>query len=156
MKEIIVATVVTLFLLGMGEAAHASSKAECEVMTIHASNSGQGIDTALTRFETIFKKSPLSGFNSFKLVDRQIIEMKISQKRELTLPDAIGGSLHLDRQNKGLSALTLTLYREGKKPITIRGRASPGAPLFAAGMRSAQGIWVFGIACKEKNSIRNY
>ena len=69
MKEIIVATVVTLFLLGIGEAAHASSKAECEVMTIHASNSGQGIDTALTRFETIFKKSPFSGFMKCARID---------------------------------------------------------------------------------------
>jgi hypothetical protein len=156
MKGKIVAAICALLLFGIGETAQASSRAECEVMTIHASNSGQGIDRALSKYETILKKSPFSGFNTFKLMNRQVVDIDTFQPRVLSLPDAIGGSLYLDRQAKGLLALTLTLTREGRKPIIIKGHASPGAPFFAAGMKSAQGVWVFGVACKSRNAITPY
>jgi hypothetical protein len=156
MKGKIVAAIVTLMLLSTGEAAYASSRAECEVMTIHASNSGRGVDAALMKFEAIFKKVPFSGFNTFTLMNRQKVEIDIDQPRVLSLPDGIGGTLHLNRRKKGLLALTLTLTRDRSKPIIIRGHTSPGAPLFAAGMKTQGGVWIFGIACKGQNSITQF
>ena len=156
MKGIIVA-VVALSILSIGALAQASnSRSECEVMTILASNAGQGIDSALVKFEDIFKKPPFADFNTFKLVNRQLVAIDSSQPRMLSLPDSIGGSLHIDRKKKGMLALTLTLNRAGKKPITIKGTAAPGSPLFAAGMKRGSGIWVFGVACKFSDQVIKY
>ncbi len=160
--KIRIALVAVLWLSLHGVATQASNdKAACEVMTILASNSGQGIDTALREFRHLLIKEPFSKFDTFKLVSKQAVEIDDLQPKKLSLPDGIGGSLYLNRRTKGKMALTLTLTRDGKRPISINGTAAPGAPLFAAGMKSGNGVWIFGVACENNpsapgNQIKEY
>ena len=147
---VIVAIVVSLAgTLG----AIASDKVRCEFLTIEASNSNKGIDPKLKSYAGIFKQAPFSQFNSFKLVEKQSYEMLLNVPVALTLPSSLGGSLRLDRKDGEKLELTLTLIRAGRSPIQIKGRASPGSPFFAAGLKNPNGVWVFGVACNRDEII---
>lgn len=138
-----------------------NSTAACEVMTILASNSGQGVDVALRQFQYLFMKEPFSKYDSFQLISKQVVIIDTFRPKKLSLPDGIGGSLYLNRRIERKLALTLTLTRDSKRRISISGIAAPGAPLFAAGMKGGNGVWVFGVACENnlsapENQIKEY
>lgn len=131
--------------------AAATKKVKCTVLTVQATNDGTGIAPSLSNYAHLFKKKPFSAYNSFKLVESQIVDLSLRAPEKLKLPDSIGGSLRLNgRVGKQLD-LTLTLARKDNAPIQIRGHASPGSPLIAAGMNSPDGIWVFGVVCTDKD-----
>jgi hypothetical protein len=50
---------------------------------------------------------------------------------------------------KGQLDLTLSLTRKGKSPVNIQGKAAFGAPFFAAGFKNPNGVWIFGVVCKQ-------
>jgi hypothetical protein len=156
MKGTAITSITLLILLTGSRSALGNSIASCDIMSIEASNANTGIDPKLNKYRAIFQKPPFAGFNSFELVGRQSIEVEMPTAKTLTLPNAIGGSLKLRREQKGVFQLTLTIARAGQTPVSIEGIASPGAPLFTAGFKSAKGIWVFGIACTPKKAIVNY
>ena len=136
--------------------AAAMEKAQCEILTVQASNDGTGIAPSLSKYKHLFTKKPFSAYNSFKLIDRQVVDLTLQVPRKLTLPDNIGGALNLNGSVGKQLDLTLTLARKNNTPIHIRGHASPGSPLIAAGMNSPNGIWVFGIVCTGKSETISY
>ena len=145
-------TILTLMFAALAilsSKAEAAERTRCEILTVQASNSGRGIAESLTQYAEIFKKPPFATYDSFELLDRQVVELALAVPTQLTLPENIGGSLNLNGRIGKQLDLTLTLSRNKKTPITIRGHASPGAPLIAAGMTSSKGIWVFGVVCTE-------
>jgi hypothetical protein len=156
MKANIVSPILWLILLTASASSFAAGATYCEIMTIEASNANGGTDIRIRKYENILKKQPFAKFNTFILVDRQTIEIDSPSVKSLTLLDSIGGSLLVKPKHKGQFQLTLTLSRAGQKPISIDGVASPGAPLFAAGLKSPNGVWIFGIACEDKNKITTY
>ncbi len=148
------AAVALLALLCCGTIqAHATNKVRCDVLTIEASNADRGIDPALKAYAEIFKQPPFSSFNTFQLVHRQTYEMPLKAPVALRLPNSLGGSLRLDRQEGAKLDLTLTLARQGRSPINIQGRASPGDPFFVAGLKNPNGVWVFGVACNRNELV---
>jgi hypothetical protein len=104
-------------------------------------------------YAEIFKQAPFSGFDTFQLVHRQTYEMPVNAPVSLTLPASLGGSLKLDRLVGSKLELTLTLARQGQSPIQIHGKASPGAPFFAAGLKNPKGVWIFGVACIQDEIV---
>ena len=156
MKGTAITSIIVLILLAGSASALANSAARCDILSIEASNANTGIDPKLNKYRAIFQKPPFAGFNSFELVSHQSIEVQMPAAKTLTLPNAIGGSLRLRGEQKGAFQLTLTIARDGQSPVSIEGVASPGAPLFTAGFKSPQGIWVFGIACEQKKTIIKY
>ncbi len=156
MKGKIVTAVFTLVLLVGSITADANSATRCKVLSIEASNSKSGLDSKLSQYRTIFKKAPFSQYDSFVLKDSQYIELDIQAPTPFVLPDTIEGSLLLKQRKKGQFQLTLTITRKGQKPISIDGFATPGAPLFAAGLKSPNGVWIFGVTCERDNDIVKY
>ena len=136
--------------------ARASARTHCEILTVQASNDGTGIAPSLSNYIDLFKKEPFSTYNSFKLVERQVVMLDLQIPQKLTLPENIGGSLALNEKNGKQLDLTLTLVRGNNNPITIHGYASPGSPLIAAGMKSPKGIWVFGIICTGEDATVSF
>jgi hypothetical protein len=122
---------------------------QCEVMTINASNEGKGIDPKLSQYSTIFKSPPFSKFNSFALVNSQVLQIELKTPKLLQLPDRIDGSLQMNSFSDDKFDITLTLARSSKSPIRINGIAAPNSPILAAGMKSPTGIWVFGVVCSQ-------
>lgn len=125
----------------------AGEKARCEVLTIQASNEGGGIDPALAEHAHVFGKAPFNAFDTFKLVHRQQYEMELRAPTALKLPERLGGTLRLNELSTDALDLTLTIARAGRRPVNVEGKASPGAPLFAAGFAGAGGTWIFGVVC---------
>jgi hypothetical protein len=127
----------------------AAKPVQCEVLTIQASNDKTGIDKRLKAHEAIFKQAPFSAFNSYTLVSRKTYEMPVKSPVKLTLPETLGGSLRLNKEQAGQLDLTLTLARQGRGPVDIKGKASLNAPFFAAGFKNPKGVWIFGVVCKK-------
>jgi hypothetical protein len=123
--------------------------AQCELMTISASNVGTGIDPKLSKYSKIFESPPFSGFNSFVLVTSQVLQLEVKTLKPLQLTDNINASLELNSFLGDKVDLTLTLARSQSSPIRINGIAAPNSPILAAGMKSPTGIWVFGVVCNQ-------
>jgi hypothetical protein len=143
--------ILLALFIGNTPALFAAEKVRCEVLTIQASNSGDGVAKALESYATIFKQKPFSGFNTFQLVRRTTYSMPLGMHQKLVLPKPLSGSLLLRGETSGKLDLTLSLTPAGKKPITINGNALPGAPFFAAGLKNDTGIWVLGVICNRSN-----
>jgi hypothetical protein len=133
---------------GVSEAG-AEKKVQCEVMTIQASNLGKGIDKRLKKHEATFKQPPFSAFDTYELIHRQTYKMPRSASVSLHLPESLGGSLRLNKVVNDQLDLTLSLARKEKSPINIQGKATFGAPFFAAGFKHPKGVWIFGVVCKK-------
>ena len=131
----------------------AGAETRCEVLTIHASNAGKGMDAKLSRFAALFAKKPFSDFDTFELTEIQAVGLKIGVSAALTLPDRIDGTLRLNKIDNGKFDLSLSLGRDGKPPVRINGIAAPQSPILAAGMRSKNGVWIFGVACDGASGI---
>jgi hypothetical protein len=143
-------------VLGAIAAAEASERIRCEVLTIEASRTGQGIDPALAAYGAVFRAAPFTQFDTFKLVSRKSYELTLGSQAALVLPSPYGGALRFDRENAGRFELSLTLTRPKGAPVQVQGRATPGTPFFAAGLKSALGRWVFGVACDRANGVVHY
>jgi hypothetical protein len=150
------ALLVGLLALSGVVVAQASESIRCEVLTIEASRTGQGIDPALTLYSAVFKTAPFAEFDTFKLVARRSYELTLGGQSALSLPSPYGGALRFDRENGGRFELSLTLTRPTGAPILVQGKATPGTPFFAAGLKSALGRWVFGVACDKPNGVVSY
>jgi hypothetical protein len=145
-ERLFVLSIPALLLLSTISLA-ASASTHCEVLTIKASNDGKGIDNKISKYSNIFKKEPFSRYDSFALLRTEKIQIELKSPRSLQLPDGIEGSLVLNNIADGKLDLTFALARGAKPPIRINGIAAPGSPIFAAGMKSGAGIWIFGVAC---------
>ncbi|MCP4601548.1 MAG: hypothetical protein GY847_13720 [Proteobacteria bacterium] len=153
MKAKMPAVVALLALFAGAFQSHASIKVRCDVLTIEASNSNRGIDPALKSYAAVFKQPPFAGFNTFQLIHRKTYDMPLNVPVTLTLPASLGGSLRLTRKDGSQLDLTLALARQGRKPIEINGRASPGTPFFAAGLKNQKGVWIIGVACNRDEIV---
>jgi hypothetical protein len=155
-RTALAALLAGLLALGAVATAQASEKLRCEVLTIEASRTGQGIDPALAAYQSIFKLPPFAEFDTFKLVSRRSYELTLGSDAALAIPSPYGGSLRFDRESGGRFELSLSLTRPSGAPILVQGKATPGTPFFAAGLKSALGRWVFGVACDRANGVVHY
>ena len=128
----------------------------CEVLTIHASNVGRGTDAKLSRFAALFVQKPFSAFDTFELMETQEIGLEMGIPAALKLPERIGGTLRLNKIENGKFDLSLSLSRDGKPPVRINGIAAAQSPILAAGMKSKNGVWIFGVACDHDASGMSY
>ncbi len=146
--ELIAIVVATLLLCTFS--AFAGKTASCKVLTIEASTSGQGIDPALKAHAVVFQKKPFADYNTFKLVHSQSYDLAKGANAQIVLPSPIVGELSFNKITAGRLDLTLTLKRPSLPSVVINGKAAPGSPFFAAGLKSPHGRWVFGIICNHK------
>ena len=153
MRAALLATVLGLMAVFATAEARASDKVRCDVLTIEASNTGQGIDTALAEHTDVLTKPPFNSFNTFKLISRQGYDLRLGTATQLSLPAPMGGTLAFNNETGGRLDLTLTITRPQLKPVTVRGYAKPGSPFFAAGLKSSGGTWIFGVICNRSELI---
>lgn len=145
-------SVALVFSLLLAASSTFAAEPRCEVLTVHASNDGKGIDDGLAQYAAVFKKGPFSKYSSFKLVESDIVKIKLVDPVRLRLPDEIEGTVELNKVVDGRFDLTLVFSRPQKEPIRINGVAAPDSPIFAAGMKSSvEGVWIFGIVCNGQS-----
>ena len=142
--------IATAALLIFTTSAFAGKTVSCQVLTIEASTSGQGIDPDLADYTSILREKPFSDFNTFKLVHKQSLDLKVGAQKGIVLPSPIVGKLSFNKVTSGRLDLTLTLTRPSLPNVVVNGKAAPGSPFFTAGLKSPHGRWVFGIVCNYK------
>ena len=142
-----------LILLGGLSWAQVSHAAQCEVLTIRASNTDSGIDESLKVHAAVLRQAPFSAYSAFQLVEKRSYDLAIGTPAALNLPAPFVGSLRLNSESGGQLDLTLTIGRQGKKPISVNGRASPGAPFFTGGFASSTGVLIFGVVCDRSGIV---
>jgi hypothetical protein len=84
----------------------AKADAKAEVLVLHASNSGKGIDPKLDELKKDLQKPPLSSYDSYEQLAKESRELKLKTPASVSLP------------NQGKLALTLNevIPRENKPP----------------------------------------
>lgn len=147
--------VALIGLMALAIDARSARDVRCEVLTIKASNTKNGIiDKELKDYLAIFKQAPFAKFNTFKLENRKVYPMKLESPVALELPPPITGSLRLKGEKNAQFMLSLKLIRKDGEPIEIDGRASPRTPFFAAGFSIPQGgVWIFGVHCNHGSIV---
>jgi hypothetical protein len=156
MRTRLLALVFASMALAVALPAGAAPKTRCAVLAIEASNARQGVDPALVaalgQHASVLARPPFNAFDSFRLESKRSYELELGQAVELALPSPLAGRLTVGGRPGARLDLTLDIVRPGGQPIRISGRASPGAPLFAAGFASAKGTWIFGVICDDPPS----
>lgn len=147
-----VLTIASLLLGGLVET-QVSHAARCEVLTIRASNQNLGIDESLAAHAAVLRQAPFSAYNTFQMVNRRSYDLAVGASVALDLPAPVIGSLRLNSEGREQLELTLTIVKQGKSPISINGRAGPGAPFFAGGVTSSIGVLVFGVVCNRSGIV---
>lgn len=144
---------VASILIGVIVETQVCHAAQCEVLTIRASNSNLGIDASLEAHAAVLRQAPFSAYDTFQLLDKRSYDLAVGAPAVLNLPTPFVGSLRLNSESSGPLDLTLIVGRQGKSPISINGRASPGAPFFAGGFSSSTGVLVFGVVCDRSGIV---
>ncbi|MBN2802574.1 MAG: hypothetical protein JXR91_05735 [Deltaproteobacteria bacterium] len=138
-----------LFVMWGAPAAYANEKIMCKILTIEASNSNIGIDEKLGEYTKLFKMEPFSAYNSFKLINTEKVELLKGVETELKLGDNLNGTLKYSGLQLNHLVLSLNLLRADKPPVVIEGKALPGTPFLAAGLKSGNGRFVIAVKCQN-------
>jgi hypothetical protein len=133
--------------------APAAAESELELLVLHATNDGKGIDPKLGKIEEL-TKPPFSAWNSYKLLERKTIKLKKGESTKVTLPT---GELELTLKDvipaKGKdpkkAVITASVTRGGKKVVTIGDvTGKTGERFFVAGQKHQGGELVLGFSFK--------
>ncbi|MEM9694173.1 MAG: hypothetical protein AAGA56_16610 [Myxococcota bacterium] len=119
-------------------------KAEAEVIVLHATNDGTGIDPAVGNISQL-KEAPLSAYDSYKLLDRK--KLALQPTGEASLPDGGKVTVRLSGIKDGRYQLKASVYRKGGKVFLpgVSVNAKKDRYFFIAGQKYQKGIMVLGI-----------
>ncbi|MFH1437776.1 MAG: hypothetical protein ABIJ56_18860 [Pseudomonadota bacterium] len=110
----------------------AEKKAECKVMTIHASNSEGKTDPKLDKLPFL-KKAPFNTYKSFSLISNKTYILSVNAPVSLSLPvkAEITGKLAFQGTSEALKELNFKLYlmkQKSKEPEEIKFAVHGEAP----------------------------
>lgn len=131
-----------------------AESAAAEVLVLHATNDGKGIDPAIGKLPQL-EQPPFSSYDSYKLLGRE--SLALGPSGELTLPD--GGKLTLSLQKvvssekKGETRYVVdakVLKKNGDKFVSAEFNTRERVHFFLAGPPYDKGILVLGIRVAPK------
>lgn len=130
----------TPILLEEGEGVTATS----EIIVLHATNDGAGIDPEIGDVPQL-EKAPFSSFDSYKLLDRG--KVKLSPKGERSLPDGGKLAVEVTSVEDGRYAISASVFKKGGKKFlpAVKVNAKKKEYFFIAGQKYQEGILVIGI-----------
>jgi hypothetical protein len=132
----------------------AADEASAEVLVLHATNDGKGIDPAIGDLPQL-KQPPFSSYDSYKLLERG--KLALAPSGEMKLPD--GGKLSLQLQKaqpsekKGEMRYVVdakVLKKNGDKFVSAEFNTRERIYFFLAGPPYEKGILVLGIRIAPK------
>jgi len=128
---LLAAAAALLLLVARPQAAAAEEKAQCRIMTIHATNKEGKTDEKLKGL-AILKKAPFTGYSTFLLISDRTHTLAAGAAVGLSLPagSELSGKLNFKGANAALKELNfrLTMMKEkAKEPeeidFAVRGKA---------------------------------
>lgn len=131
----------------------AAAEVKAEVIVLHATNDGKGIDPTIGKIPAL-EKPPFSAYNTYKLLERADLKLPKGEAKDKDLPD--GGKLFVTFKDvvKGKKAgepdkfvLSASLNKADKKTFLpgVEVNAQKGEWFFIAGQKYKNGILVIGI-----------
>jgi hypothetical protein len=138
---------------GQGAAAPAQDTISSEIILLHATNDGTGIDPKIGKMPEL-EKPPLSSYNSYKLLDRPKISLTKGKPSTLKLPN--GGDLMVTlkevvepkKKDEGKRyVITASIQKPGGNAFLplLEVNAKAGENFFVAGQSYKGGVLVIGI-----------
>jgi len=129
------------------------SAVKAEVIILHATNDGKGIDPTIGNLPEL-KKPPFSAYDSYKLIEKGDLDLPKGAAQEKALPD--GGKLGLSLKDivpaktkgeKSRFILSASLHKPDGKAFlpALEVNAAQGEYFFMAGQKYKGGILVVGV-----------
>lgn len=118
-----------------------------EVLVLHATNSGKGIDARIGQMPEL-AKPPFSSYDSYELLDRSKLALNKQSPRTLKLPNGrVLETRLLDILSQDLVRLSASINQPGGKEFLplLEVKAKIGQAFIVAGQRYKQGILVLVI-----------
>lgn len=118
--------------------------ATSEVIVLHATNDGAGIDPSIGDVPQL-KNAPFSSFDSYKLLDRA--KVKLAPKGSRSLPDGGELAVEVTSVEDGRYGISASVFKKGGKKFlpAVKVNAKKGEYFFIAGQKYKEGILVLGI-----------
>lgn len=134
-------------------AAPAASTVQAEVIVLHATNTGAGIDPKIGKMPEL-AKPPFSAYNSYKLLNRSQVALTKGRATTTRLPD--GSELMVTMKDELAPAkkgepkkylVSASIRKDGGSSFLplLEVNAKPGDTFFVAGQKYQSGILVIGI-----------
>jgi len=133
--------------------AEASLAAEADIIVLHGTNEGKGLDEKIgEKVAKKLKKPPFSAYDSYVLLEEKQLSFGKEEAGEMELPD--GGKLALKLNDiKKKVDLQVTITKSNKKKfVEANVKASMGKTFFLAGPKHKKGILVLGLTLKPKSA----
>jgi hypothetical protein len=131
-------------------AAAEAASASCEVLCIHASNEGEGVDPELKDVKEL-KRPPFAGYKSYRLLTRPKLELALGKPAKAKLTDKHTLVLtfqELLKEGKGERLLLHILVPPKELDTTLKLRN--GGMFYLAGFKYKAGILILGVRCSKK------
>lgn len=136
--------------LALGSGAAQAADGAADVIVLHASNDGEGIDDAIPDKHKL-QRPPHSAYKRFKLLDRKTLDLKDTKGSTVPLPDRSQLELTLHGVEKNgddtrcMVTAKLAAPDGGSPPPPLKARAKPKEIFFFGGQPYQGGILVVGI-----------
>lgn len=135
------------------DAGEVASEVKAELIVLHATNDGKGIDPGIGKIPAL-EKPPFSAYNSYKLMERSNLKLPKGEEKAKDLPD--GGQLLVTykdmlkgkkKEDPDKFVLSASINKPDKKPLFpgVQVNAAKGEWFFLAGPKYKDGILVIGI-----------
>lgn len=138
------------------EQSPATAKVKAEIIVLHATNAGTGIDPGIGKMPEL-GDPPFSAYNSYKLLEKSELDLAKGKASDRKLPDGGKLAVTFKEATKGKKkddatryVLTTTIEKpDGKSFLpNLDVNATQGKYFFIAGQKYKKGILVIGIKVK--------
>ncbi len=117
-----------------------------EVVVIHATKSGKGVDAALQQYKTPLVRS-FKDYSSFNKLDKKVFRLAPSKKHSVKLPNGHGNATFAYNQANGKHhSVKLAIPKAG---VEADLRMPLNKPFFQAGLRYKNGILIVAFRLSE-------
>lgn len=126
------------------EEAQQEKTTQADVMVLHATNAGEGIDKGIGNLPQL-KEPPFSSYDTYRLLQRSQFRFSEKEPGELALPNGDTLQLALVKQDGPRIVAELRIFNGKKKKFSAQFKAAKKALFYVAGPRHKDGILVLGL-----------
>lgn len=125
----------------------APKKVNAELIVLHATNDGKGIDPSIGSMPQL-KKPPFSAYDTYKLLSKSELALEMGKAKTESLPNSQDLSV-VYKEKKGQRYVLNAVVKKGSSnTLEVSVMAKSNEVFFVAGPKHGSGILVIGIKVK--------
>jgi hypothetical protein len=122
-----------------------------EVVVLHGTNSGKGVDARIKHLKEQLEQPPFSMFDSYELLTENKVPLTKAKASDVKLPDEGKLALTLEGQKGKKVVVQADISKaDGEAVMSVKVNATPDKYFFLAGQKFKDGILVLGIRIVSK------